>query len=147
MRLGRGEDGCEGGRGGVWGCRRAWDTGEKTKEGSAGWERAPVAEEEVEMIFHAADFEGFEFVVPGDPADEREEAFVKGGCELRAAVFGGEIAMKVRGDVRHAGVFSRPFGTASISFVVPALKCRAIVRHPYGMKERRLRTKAGLDAE
>ena len=71
-------------------------------------------EQEVDVIFHAADFESFHFVLAGDSTKEREQAFAKGGCELWSAVFRGENAMKVRGDVGHGIVFSRPFATGSI---------------------------------
>lgn len=71
-------------------------------------------EQEVDVIFHAADFESFHFVLAGDSTQEREQAFAKGGCELWPAVFRGENAMKVRGDVGHGIIFSRPFGTGSI---------------------------------
>ena len=70
-------------------------------------------EEDVDVIVHAADFQSFHFVLAGDSTEEREQAFAKRGCELWPAVFRGEDAMKVRGDVGHGIVFSRPSGTGS----------------------------------
>ena len=54
------------------------------------------------MVFHAADFDGLHFILPGDAAEERPEPFAQFRCNEPLSFLGAEDAMKIGTDVGHA---------------------------------------------
>ena len=53
------------------------------------------------MVIDTADFNGFHSVLAGNAAEKRPKPFAQRGCDLRAAFFRAEDAMKIGADVGH----------------------------------------------
>ena len=62
------------------------------------------------MIRHAAHFDGLHFILPGDAAEERPEAFAQFRRDKRPAFLGAEDAMEIGADVGHGDYSAVPAG-------------------------------------
>jgi hypothetical protein len=116
--------------------RTAFDQLHRLRHGHRGRQR----EQNVKVVFHAADFDGLHLVLPRDAAEERPEAFAQFRRDERAAFFCAENAMNIRADEGyinseltvnlfcHPGFrcFSRPCGACPIRDIQPQLKLPAI---------------------
>src|SRR4030095_15070005 len=99
-------------------------------------ERGRQRKQDMHVIFNAADFDGFHFVLPRDAAQERPEPFAQRWREEGAAVFGTENAMEIRTDVGHAAHSAVPSGVVQ-SRTVPGVKTPGYSHDvPFGTKLR-----------
>ncbi len=80
------------------------------------------------MVFNAANFNCFHFVLPGNPAQKRPKPLPERGADQRSALFGAEHAMVIGAHVGHACYSAVPSGLAQFKSISPALKRRAILR-------------------
>ena len=62
------------------------------------------------MIFHAADFDGLQLVLPRNAAKERPEPITQFRRDETAAFLGAKDAMEIGTDVRHANHSAVPAG-------------------------------------
>jgi len=58
----------------------------------------------MDMVWHAADFDGFHFVFTGNAAQIWPKAVTEVGRDERTALFGAEHAMKQGTDIGHARI-------------------------------------------
>src|ERR1035438_281159 len=64
----------------------------------------------MDVIFHAADFDGLHFILPGDAAEKRPEPVAQFRLDERAAFLGAEDAMEIGADVGHGNHSAVPAG-------------------------------------
>ena len=83
------------------------------------------------MLFHPADFDGPNFVLSGDSAEERPEPFTQRRGDERPTFFGAENTMKTGTDAGH-GIHSAVPSELMQFRIFPALKRRAIFICPCG---------------
>ena len=68
----------------------------------------------VDVVFHAADFDGLHFVLPGDAAEERPEPFAQFRRDEPPPFLGAENTMKIGTDVGHEIHSAVPAGLMAI---------------------------------
>src|SRR5437867_12122604 len=64
----------------------------------------------MDVVFHAADFDGLHLVLPCDATQERPESFAQCRGDEAAALFSAECAMEIGTDVGHADHSAVPSG-------------------------------------
>jgi hypothetical protein len=96
-------------------------------DGHRGWQR----KQDVNMVFHAADFNGFHLVLARNAAQKRPESLGECRSDEGTTFFGAEDAMMVGTDVGHAAI-QPSLRDLRNTELIPALKRRAIVVRPSG---------------
>jgi hypothetical protein len=81
----------------------------------------------VDVVFHAADFDGLHFVLPGDAAKKRPEPVTQFRRDEPPPFFGAENTMNIGTDVGH-GIHSAVPSELMQFRIFPALKRRAIFK-------------------
>src|ERR1035438_953237 len=73
-------------------------------------ERRGQRQQDVDVVHHAADFDGFHVILPSDAAQIRPEPFLESRWDQGPALLGTEDAMIIGADVRHAPHSAVPAG-------------------------------------
>ena len=66
--------------------------------------------QDMDVVRHAADFNGFHAVLTGNSAEERPEPFAESGRDELGPLFGAENTMKIGADAGHARYSAVPSG-------------------------------------
>src|SRR6266536_2595054 len=85
----------------------------------------------MDVVFHAADFDGLHLVLPCDATQERPQSFAQCRRDQAATLFGAENVMEIGTNVRHANHSAVPSGLVQCGKhpgVETTLKRRAILR-------------------
>src|SRR5258706_16132266 len=80
----------------------------------------------MDMVFHAAHFKCFHFVLAGNTAQKWPESLTQKRRNHRPGFFGAENSVEIRAHVRHANHSAVPSGLNAMP-IFPALKRRAIL--------------------
>ena len=84
--------------------------------------------EDVDVVRHAADFDGLHPVLPGDAAEIRPESFLESRRDQGPALLRAEDAMIIGADVRHAPHSAVPAGLMQRRMRVPNVETLSYCR-------------------
>lgn len=85
-------------------------------------------QQDMDVVWHAAPFEGLHLVLPRDAAQEGPEPVAELGGDQRPALLGAENAMVMGTDVGHARIQPSLRDSGGVEISVPTLKRWAILR-------------------